>query len=146
MDKASISFLLLLGQILSAVDLSATFAHQESEVARAINAKDRAVLKRLTAHDFHDSMSYGSALHNVATNIERDAWVALMTSRDVVRCEIDSFRPRSVGPGAFYVEVKGALTLRSPESIYTRRRFESIDMWIWRSNTWKLVSRVSHVM
>ena len=82
---------------------------------RAIAKSDTATLLRLTDRDFHVFYSYGSAFQNFTQDIEREQWIASVSSRRLESYAIDISGVRTAGPNAVYVSLNELLTIRSPD-------------------------------
>ena len=116
---------------------------QENTLLKALKAKDKIALLRLTDRNFHFSLSRGSAWHHITTDVDRENWI-----HDVTRPQVDDYNAeitnvRLVRTNQAIVRIQESYAIRLAGGNRIERHFMTEDIWITFRGTWMLTSRLS---
>ncbi len=140
----SIFLFILLAKLLPADGESWLVREQENAFIKALKAKDKAALLTLTDKNFHVSLTIGSAVRYVSTDVGREDWIEDVTGSQIDAYQAVILKMPLVSRNQVFVAVDEAWTLRSAGGSRIEKRFSTQDSWIKVQGTWKLAGRLSH--
>lgn len=128
---------------LFASDDTAVIRQREDELAKAVNAKDKAVLSTLLDKDSHIAWTLGSAVSSDRAQEDRDQWID-----DLMRLQILEYDATilklSVTRETATVLLDETWTIQSPHGRQIVKHLTTMDGWFRVQGTWKLMLRDSH--
>ena len=124
-------------------DEAAVLREREDALARALNAKDKAALLRLTDGQFHVYWAESSPERFFTTHMGREDWID-----DLMRLRIDAYEAvilkiELAGRGEAFVDLDEVWSIRSPRGTRIEKRFLTRDFWFKLQGTWRLTGRNS---
>ncbi|MBV9035484.1 MAG: hypothetical protein JO182_13425 [Acidobacteriaceae bacterium] len=136
--------LVIAAKLFAAVDELSAVREGEDALARAVSAKDKAVLSALTDQNFWVYWTAGSVARTFDAKIDREDWI-----NSVIQLRIDSYettvsKTDLVKRDEVIVNLDEFWTVYSPRGRRIEKHFVTRDTWLKRQGTWKLTGRISH--
>lgn len=139
--------LIVIGLMVADVSLGDTDTTQavlkkEHELLKALEGKDKLALLSLTDGNFHVSLDVGSAWRHTITDISRNDWITMVTSKTVGDYRAKILRIQPSRDNQVIVTIEESWQTGDDQ---THRRFQTEDIWTRHSDKpWTLMDRLSH--
>lgn len=135
---------LLITKVVLGRDEPQVIRQREDALAKALNAKDAAILTALTDQQFHVDWMAGSAVRSVNGKMDREEWIDHVTQLPIASYTARISRIDLVRHDEAFVDVEEFWTLRSPHGGRIQRRFHTRDTWFKLQGVWTLTGRISY--
>lgn len=126
-----------------AADSTAIIRQREDELARALNAKDKAVLSTLVDKDCHIGWTLESVASSDRTEDDRDHWIDDLMRLQIVEYDAAILKI-SVDRETASVLLDETWTIQSSHGRQIVKHLTTMDGWLRSQGTWKLTLRDSH--